>query len=137
MKIYTIGHSNRNIKDFIELLQKYEIECIVDVRRFPTSKFEEYKKENLKKILHENGIEYYHFASLGGFRGGYEKWMLSNEWKDAYEELKKVARKCKTAILCAEKLPFKCHRRYIAKALKKDGWEVLHIIEKDKIWKES
>ncbi len=136
MKIYTIGHSNRPIKEFIELLLQHSIKCIVDVRRFPTSKFREYKKEHLETILKENGIKYFHFPDLGGFRGGYKRWMLSNEWKRAYERLKKIASRCITAILCAEKLPFKCHRRYIAINLSKDGWEVLHIISKDRIWKE-
>jgi len=135
MKVYTIGHSNRSMEDFLKLLKKHNIECIIDVRRFPTSKFEDYKKERLEKTLYEHGIKYFHFAALGGFRGGYEKWMLSNEWKDAYEKLKKIAMKCKLAILCAEKLPFRCHRRYIAKALAKDGWDVVHII--NGIWKEK
>ncbi|KAA0002955.1 MAG: DUF488 domain-containing protein [Thermoplasmata archaeon] len=135
MKVYTIGHSNRSMEDFLKLLKKYNIECIIDVRRFPTSKFEDYKKERLEKTLYEHGIKYFHFAALGGFRGGYEKWMLSNEWKDAYEKLKKIAMKCKLAILCTEKLPFRCHRRYIAKALAKDGWDVVHII--NGIWKEK
>ena len=135
MKVYTIGHSNRSMEDFLKLLKKHNIECIIDVRRFPTSKFEDYKKERLEKTLYEHGIKYFHFAALGGFRGGYEKWMLSNEWKDAYEKLKKIAMKCKLAILCAEKSPFRCHRRYIAKALAKDGWDVVHII--NGIWKEK
>ena len=104
MKIYTIGHSNRNIEKFLELLKNYEIEYIIDVRRFPTSKIEEYKKENLEKFLAANKIKYIHMRNLGGFRGGYEKWMLSNEWKKAYEMLKKIALNCITAILCAEKL---------------------------------
>ena len=137
MKIYTIGHSNRSIDEFIQLLKQYEIKCIVDVRRFPTSKFEEYKKENLEAILNRNGIKYFHLANLGGFRGGYEKWMLSKEWKETYQKLKEIASNCIVAILCAEKLPFKCHRRYIARALKKDGWEVLHIISQDRVWKEK
>ena len=137
MKIYTIGYSNRNIDDFLHLLKKYGVECIVDVRRFPTSKFEFYKKEELASILKRNNIKYFHFPSLGGFRGGYEKWMLGEEWKDSYKELKKIAMKCCTAILCAEKLPFKCHRRYIAKALAKENWDVVHIIEEDVVWKEK
>ena len=135
MKVYTIGHSNRSMEDFLKLLKKHNIECIIDVRRFPTSKFEDYKKERLEKTLYEHGIKYFHFAALGGFRGGYEKWMLSNEWKDAYEKLKKIAMKCKLAVLRAEKSPFRCHRRYIAKALAKDGWDVVHII--NGIWKEK
>lgn len=66
--MYSIGHSNRNVEEFIQLLKKYGIEEIIDVRRFPTSKIKEYKKENLKKICNENGIDYAHLENLGGFR---------------------------------------------------------------------
>lgn len=134
--IYSIGHSNREIKEFISLLKKYGIEIVIDVRRFPTSKFEEYKKENLSKVLKENGIKYLHLEALGGYRGGYEKWMESNEWKEAYEKLKKLAMKKTIAIMCAEKFPFRCHRRYIAKRLVNENLQVVHIIN-DRVWEEK
>lgn len=133
--IYSIGHSNRNIEEFIDLLNKYGIEIVVDVRRFPTSKIVAYRKENLEKILAEAGISYIHLEGLGGFRGGYEKWMSNEEWKNAYERLKEMAMKSRTAILCSEKLPFRCHRRYIARKLFSEGWRVVHIIN-DKTWEE-
>ncbi len=136
MRIYTIGHSNRSIDEFLNILKKYGIECVIDVRRFPTSKFEYFKKENIASILKRNNIRYFHFPSLGGFRGGYDKWMLSKEWKNAYEKLKSVASSCIAAIMCAEKLPFRCHRRYISKALSEEKWKVVHIIEEDRIWEE-
>lgn len=136
MKIYSIGHSNRNIEEFINLLKKHGIEIVADVRRFPTSKFLCYKKENLKEILEKNGIEYIHFENLGGYRRGYEKWMRSSEWKEAYMELKRIAIKKKVAIMCAEKFPFRCHRRYITKKLVEEKWNVIHIIN-DKIWEEK
>ena len=136
MKIYSIGHSNRSKEEFIELLKRYSIEAIVDVRRFPTSKFIEYKKENLVKILNKEGIEYIHLKNLGGFRGGYEKWMFSNEWRNDYEKLKEIAKRKNVAIMCAEKFPFRCHRRHIAKMLVKEGWEIIHIIN-EKTWMEK
>ena len=134
--IYSIGHSNRSIKEFLELLKKYEIEVIIDVRRFSTSKIKEYKKENLEKYLNENGIDYIHLKNLGGFRGGYDVWMESHEWKNEFKILKEMAMKKKTAFLCAEKFPFHCHRRYIAKKLFTEGWRVIHILN-EKTWEEK
>ncbi len=136
MEIYTIGHSNRNIEEFLAILKKFGVEIIIDVRRFPTSKYDVFKKENIARILEENGINYVHLEALGGYRGGYEKWMESNEWRRAYEELKKIAKEKKACIMCAEKLPFRCHRRYIAKKLAKENWIVIHILN-DKIWQEK
>lgn len=136
MQIYSIGHSNRDIEEFINLLKKFGIEVVVDVRRFPVSKFSCYNKENLKEVLEKNGIKYVHFENLGGYRGGYEKWMLTHQWRDAYNELKEMALNKKVAIMCAEKYPFRCHRRYIARQLIKEKWEVLHIIN-DRTWKEK
>ena len=136
MEIYSIGYSTMKEKEFVNLLKTYEIEVIIDVRRFPTSKIEVYKKENLAKLLQKNGIEYIHLENLGGYRGGYEKWMKSKEWKKDFEMLKKIAVQKKAAIMCAEKLPFKCHRRYIAIKLKTEGWKIFHIIG-SKVWEEK
>ncbi len=136
MKIYSIGHSNRREEDFINLLKQYRIEIVIDVRRFPTSKYVTYKKENLTELLKKNGIEYVHLENLGGYRGGYEKWMCSKEWKRDYERLKEIAMNKRAAIMCAEKLPFRCHRRYIARKLAADGWKVIHIIN-EKVWEEK
>jgi len=136
MKIYTLGTSNRSIENFLEILKFYQISQVVDVRRFPTSKwFLHFKKENLEKILKENKIKYFHFEALGGFReGGYENYTKTEEFKKALKELALLAKKETTAIICAEKFPWKCHRFFIAKALKNQGFEVFHILEKEKIW---
>ncbi len=137
MKIYTIGHSNRSMQEFLQLIQKHNIATIVDVRRFPTSKIGIYRKENMEKWLKEAGIEYIHLEKLGGYRGGYGEWMKNNEWKESYELLKKIASERRTAIMCAEKLPFRCHRRFIAMKLRADGWKVIHIIDDEKTWEEN
>ena len=136
MEIYTIGHSNRSKEEFIDLLKRYEIEVIIDIRRFPTSKIATYKKEILRELLRKNGIDYIHLENLGGYRGGYEKWMRSMEWKKDYKKLEEIAARRKAAIMCSEKLPFRCHRRYVAMKLKANGWKVYHIID-SKIWEEK
>jgi uncharacterized protein (DUF488 family) len=114
-------------------LKNYKIEVVVDVRRFPTSKWEQFKLENLKKSLDEEGMEYVHIPSLGGYRNkGYKNYMQSEAWKKGYELLKKIAIERKTAFMCAEQYPFRCHRRKIAMALHGEGWEVVHILNDEK-----
>ncbi len=137
-KIYTLGTSNRSVEEFLEILSHYQIEVVVDVRRWPTSKwFEHFKKENLEKILHENKVEYFHFEKLGGYReGGYKEYLKTKNFKEALKDLIKIFRSKKKnlAIVCAEKFPWKCHRFFVAHELEKLGFEVLHIIEKGRIW---
>ncbi len=135
LKIYTLGTSNRKIEEFLEILEKYSIQTVIDVRRWPTSKwFEHFKKENLQKILEEKNIKYFHFEELGGYREmGYEEYTKTDEFKKALKKLVKISKLNKTAIICAERLPWKCHRSLICENLK-DEFEVVHIIEKNRVW---
>jgi len=91
----------------------------------------------MEKWLSAESIEYLHLEELGGYRGGYEEWMKNRRWREGYETLKEIASKKRVAIMCAEKLPFRCHRRFIAIKLKSDGWEVIHIIDENRIWEEK
>jgi uncharacterized protein (DUF488 family) len=118
--IYTIGSSNRDVLEFIELLKYYHIQTLIDIRRFPTSKFEHFKKKNLNRILRE--------------KGGYENYIRSEEFKGGLEKLENFAKKKICAIMCSERFPWKCHRRFVAQELLSSGWKVIHIIEKDKTW---
>jgi uncharacterized protein (DUF488 family) len=136
MEIYTLGTSNRSLEEFLEILKEYKIEAIVDVRHWPASKlFPHFKKENLEKFLKENGISYFHIEKLGGYReGGYENYMEGKEFKEGLEELIKIAENKRTAIVCAEKFPWKCHRVFISQELERKNFKVIHIIEKGRIW---
>ena len=136
MKIFTLGTSNRSQKEFLEILKEYKIEAVVDVRHFPTSRFfPHFKKENLERFLREQKIDYIHIEKLGGFREeGYENYMKTKEFKEGLERLIEIAKKKKTAILCAERFPWKCHRAFISQELEKRNFKIIHIIEKDKIW---
>ncbi|MDI6708893.1 MAG: DUF488 domain-containing protein [Candidatus Thermoplasmatota archaeon] len=135
-RIYSIGHSNRSLEEFVAILKSYKIELLVDIRRFPTSKFKQFKKENLAEALNMAGIEYKHLEELGGYRGGYEDYMQSQKWEEGYEYLKKLSSKKLAAFMCAEKFPFRCHRRWIARKLNLEGWEVVHILN-EKVWCEK
>ncbi len=130
MEIWTIGTSNRSLEEFLSLLKAYQIEEIVDVRRFPTSKHKRFKQENLKASLNQSGIEYYHVTELGGYRkGGYKKYMETEEFEKGLLYVEKLAASKKIAIMCAELLFLRCHRRFIADALKLRGHVVIHIID--------
>ncbi len=136
IKIYTIGHSNREAYHFIKLLKKYNINLLIDVRRFPKSrKFPWFNQETLKKNLKTNGIIYMWLGkNLGGYRkGGYKKYMETPAYQEGILMIKKLANKRRIAIMCSEKLWFKCHRRYISHTLVKEGYQVIHIIDDDKI----
>lgn len=136
MKIFTLGTSNRSREEFLEILKEYKIGIIVDVRHWPTSKlFPHFKKENLEKFLKEKGIEYFHIEKLGGYReGGYENYTKTKEFKEGLDELIRISENKNSAIICAEKLPWKCHRAFIARELERRGIKVFHIIEKGRIW---
>jgi uncharacterized protein (DUF488 family) len=130
LRIWDIGHSNRNLDEFLNLLKKNNIELLIDIRRFPSSqKFPHFNKDNLKIKLEKFKIRYLWLGEqLGGFRkGGYEKWLESNEFKEGLNTLKENARKVRTAIMCAEGYFMRCHRRYIIFLLEKEGWEIIHI----------
>lgn len=134
--IYTLGTSNRELEEFVDILRFYEIKVVLDIRRFPVSKrFPHFKKENVEEVLKENGISYIHIEALGGYRkGGYESYMETEEFKTALQKLMEIVRNERVCIICAEKFPWRCHRKFISKALEEHGFEVHHIIEKGRIY---
>jgi len=135
-KIYTLGTGLRSLEDFIEIINSYGIEAVVDVRSFPVSKLEHFKKINLEPLLKKEMLDYHYLGKeLGGFRkGGYKNYTHTREFELGIKTLESLASKKTCVIICAERFPWKCHRRFIARALQKRGWEVEHIIEKDKVW---
>jgi uncharacterized protein (DUF488 family) len=147
--IWTIGHSTRSIEDFIEMLQAFKIEVLVDVRSFPGSRrFPQFNKENLTDSLMTNRIEYIHILRLGGRRTpkkdskntgwkheafrGYADYMETEYFRKGIGELIEIAEKRKTAIMCSEAAWWRCHRSMISDYLKLKGWMVMHIMDKIK-----
>jgi uncharacterized protein (DUF488 family) len=137
--IYTLGTSTHSKEEFLELLNYYHIETVVDVRSFPQSRFEHFTKENLMSILKEVGITYIHLGKqLGGFRkGGYLSYTKSVPYQEGISNLEQIGRQSITAFICAERFPWRCHRRFIASTLEERGWYVEHIIEKDRTWRQK
>ncbi len=137
--LYTLGTDRRTWEDFIEILKAYDIACLVDVRRFPTSKLEQFKRKNIEAELKKEGMEYIWLGEeLGGFRkGGYEAYSGTEGFKEGINKLVGIAEEKPSVIVCAERFPWKCHRRWIARELQRRGRHVLHIIEKGKVWEPS
>ena len=135
-KIFTLGTDRRDEEDFIEILRAYDIRSFIDVRSFPRSRISIYRREFLEPFLSREGIAY-HFVGreLGGLRkGGFLPYTLTEEFGKGVGLVESIALESPSVIVCAEKLPWKCHRKWIARELRKRGWEVVHIIEKGKVW---
>lgn len=131
MRIFTIGYGNRKFEDFVGVLKRHRVKLVVDVRSFPTSKWPEFTRESLEQLLPGKGIAYVHLKELGGYRrGGYERYMLTEDFERGFKRLVELAKRRRAALMCVELNPKGCHRRFIAKRLKDEGWEVVHLVGK-------
>ena len=144
--LYTIGHGNRAVEDFIALLQGAHIECVVDVRAYPRSRRNPpFSRLALDPALRAHGIQYvWEGAPLGGMRRpraksrhlaladaayrGYADHMESADFQGALERLIAIGTSRRAAFMCAETNPDHCHRSFIADALLARGIEVLHLV---------
>ena len=135
--VYTLGSSTRSLEEFLEILRAYGIQGVVDVRRFPASRrFAHFTQANLKPSMERAGIRYTYLGQeLGGHRKeGYEAYTRTPRFLEGIARLEAVACKRPTAFFCAERFPWKCHRRFIARVLSQRGWRVVHLLEKDRTW---
>lgn len=128
--VFSLGHSNRGGDAFVELLQRHHVEEVVDVRRYPVSRWPQFNQDELRHLLRQNDVGYVHLAALGARHDdGYTAWMQSEAWRQAYQQLVDLARRRPTAFMCTERQPQRCHRRYIARRLAMDGWRVVHLVD--------
>jgi uncharacterized protein (DUF488 family) len=144
-QLWSIGHSTLPISEFVRLLHAHGIKVLVDIRTVPRSRHNpQFNTDALAKSLAKGGIGYQHSAGLGGLRKpqkeslnqgwrnasfrGYADYMQSNEFQRAIEELMAYGRKQTTAVMCAEAVPWRCHRSLIADSLLVNKWEVHHIM---------
>jgi uncharacterized protein (DUF488 family) len=143
--ILTIGHSTRTIEAFIELLQAHRVKRLVDVRTIPRSRHNpQFNRDTLPKTLHHAGIGYTHMEELGGLRHarrdslntgwhnssfrGFADYMQTPEFAAGLETLIEAAELETIAIMCAEAVPWRCHRSLLADALSVRGFPVEHIM---------
>jgi uncharacterized protein (DUF488 family) len=134
--IYTLGTSDRSPEEFLRLLQGLGIKVVVDVRRFPSSRYDHFRGEELERLVRAEGIGYVHLGrELGGYRkGGYESYVGSEGFREGLGQVRRLAQGRKVVILCAERLPWRCHRRFIARELEREGFRVVHVIDEKRVW---
>jgi len=143
--IFTIGHSTRPKEEFIGLLQAHGVELLIDIRTVPRSRRNpQFNREALPEPLADAGIGYLHMPSLGGLRHarpdspnaawqnasfrGYADYMQTPEFTAAIEELIQLGSDKQTAIMCAEAVPWRCHRSLVGDALMARGIAVEDIM---------
>ncbi|MDD4954859.1 MAG: DUF488 domain-containing protein [Candidatus Omnitrophica bacterium] len=143
--IFTIGHSTHNINEFVRMLKNFCIEELVDVRTIPHSrKNKQFDIKTLPVVLKKNKISYIHLPQLGGFRRvtkdsinsgwrnlsfrGFADYMQTAAFKEALTGLIIMLKEKNIALMCAESLPWRCHRSLIADALSIRGICVAHIM---------
>ncbi len=144
LTVWTIGHSTRTADEFRAVLDAYSIELVADVRRFPGSRrLPQFARPELEADLRANGVLYQWLPSLGGRRSplpdsendgwrhpafrGYADHLATEEFAGGLDELLTLAHGLRTAVMCAEVLWWRCHRRLIADVLTTLGLSVIHI----------
>jgi uncharacterized protein (DUF488 family) len=151
--IFTIGHSTRQVSEFIELLRQVSVDLLVDVRSLPRSRANpQFNADTLAQALAPAGIGYIHLAALGGLRGGrkdatpspnalwrsdafrnYADYAETAQFRSGLDQLIEVARETCCAIMCAEAVWWRCHRRIVADYLLVQGIPVAHIMGPGKV----
>jgi uncharacterized protein (DUF488 family) len=144
--VHTVGHSTRALEIFVALLKVHAIQLIVDVRRWPASRrYPHFNREALTSSLKMNGVDYLWRGDLGGFRKpspespntawrvgafrAYADFMLTQEFEPIIRGVENNATTQRIALMCAEAVPWRCHRQLLADAFIVRGWSVRHIMD--------
>jgi uncharacterized protein (DUF488 family) len=151
--IFTIGHSTRPLADFLGILRQSNIERVIDVRSMPRSRTNpQFNRHVLAETLAQASIGYEHVAALGGLRGrnpdvppdvnafwqnssfhNYADYAMSEAFRTGLAGLRRSARQERCAIMCAEAVWWRCHRRIIADYLLHEGEAVFHIVDEQRV----
>ena len=143
-RIFTVGHSNRKLSEFLAILDAYKLKMLLDVRTVPKSRHNpQFGEGRLRASLERHGIRYRHVAGLGGFRRakadsknmawrnlsfrGYADYMQTDAFKKELKRLMNRAKRQRFVLMCSEAVPWRCHRSLIADALVAHGLAVEEI----------
>lgn len=152
--LHTIGHSTRTLESFIELLRGYHIALLVDVRTVPSSRrVPHFNKTRLQSALSEEHVRYRHLPALGGLRKpdrnspnqgwknasfrGYADYMQTESFENGMNLLLSDVDQENAAVMCAEAVPWRCHRSLISDALLVQGHPVIHILSPSQVLEHS
>jgi uncharacterized protein (DUF488 family) len=144
--VHTVGHSTRSLETLVRLLRDHAIALLVDVRRWPVSRrYPHFRRESLELALAQEPVEYQWRGDLGGYRTpapdspnagwrvgafrAYADFMLTPEFDRIMRELEAAATRARLAVMCAEAMPWRCHRQLLADAFTVRGWAVRHILD--------
>ncbi|MEO6074592.1 MAG: DUF488 domain-containing protein [Burkholderiales bacterium] len=148
LPFYTIGHSNRSMAEFVALLKAARVTAVADVRKMPRSRANpQFNLDTIKEALLQSGIAYHHIPELGGLRRptlhphpspnmfwdnksfrNYADYAATGAFQDGLAELRSLGHAELTAVMCAEAVWWRCHRRIIADYLLANGELVFHIL---------
>lgn len=149
MKVYTIGHSTRSLEEFVAILKQYGVSLLVDIRTVPRSRTNpQYNLDALGESLIQYGVRHAYVKNLGGLRPaskdsinmgwrnksfrGYADYMQQPEFYDGLQQLLTLAQNDTVAIMCAEAVPWRCHRSMVGDALLVRDIEVIDIFDSKK-----
>ncbi len=147
--VHTVGHSTRSLLDLVSVLRHYDVELLVDIRGIPRSRHTpQFNSEELDADLPRYGLGYVHLPELGGRRPsrdgspntgwrnksfrGYADHMQTETFRAGLEELLRLTERWRPAIMCAEAVPWRCHRSLVGDALLVRGLRVVDIFDVDK-----
>lgn len=148
--VFTVGHSTRSREEFVELLRAHGVRLLADVRRHPGSRrHPHFDREAMEAWLAEAGVDYLHVDELGGRRDRVDPESPNDGWRSdsfqayadhlngeegqaALDRLEEAARRRPTAVMCAEAVPWRCHRQLIADHLVARGHTVRHVLDRDR-----
>jgi uncharacterized protein (DUF488 family) len=147
-RIYTIGHGNKGFNELVDVLKAYHIQKLADIRSYPGSKRNpHFNRETLENSLPQASVSYQWFKGLGGYRKNgfgaesphvilksqgfrnYADYMLTETFEENIDKLLQFASSGNTCMMCAETLPFRCHRWLLSDYLVANQVEVIHIID--------
>ena len=143
-KVYTVGHSTRTADELIDLLRAFDVTVLADIRTVPRSRHNpQFNEDALRRTLRSRRLRYAHLARLGGLRRprkdstntgwrnasfrGFADHMLTEDFEAGLEALRALTIEGRVALLCAEAVPWRCHRSLVADALTARGAHVEHI----------
>ena len=146
MTVHTVGHSTRTLDELVEVLRQHDVDLLVDIRGIPLSRHTpQFNSESLRNDLPGHGLGYVHLSRLGGRRPtradspnagwrnksfrGYADYMQTDDFRAGLEELLELAERSHPAIMCAEAVPWRCHRSLVGDALLVRGVRVLDIFD--------
>jgi uncharacterized protein (DUF488 family) len=145
IRLYTVGHSTRSVDELVALLRAFEVTAVVDIRTIPRSRANpQFNKDALRAALRSRRLRYIHLSELGGLRRtrpdspnagwrnasfrGFADYMLTEEFQLGLRKLRVPCAEGRVALMCAEAVPWRCHRSLVADALTARGARVEHII---------